>query len=87
MRGKTVLSSQRLEKWGVLRIVRDPDDLQRDRVRFRIAFDGFLNTLKDTLGTDKVTAHNGRQRERRCSDGSFPVLPKSGYTIALNRLA
>ena len=56
MLGKTVSSSQRLENWGILRIVRYDDGGQRDR-DFESACSEFVETLKSTLGDKKIDTH------------------------------
>ena len=55
MRHKIVFSSQRLENWGVLRIVRGPDGSQKDQESFRLSFGEFLKILNYTLGKNVVT--------------------------------
>ena len=85
IRGKTVFSSQSLGKWETLRIVRGPNGLQRDRGLFETAFDGFFNTLTNTLvEEDKVievteswTITVGRGKEDALME-IFCGLPKSG---------
>ena len=56
MANKTVFQSQRLQNWGVLRIVRSPDRVQGEQELFKQTFNGFVDTLEGTLGKDQVTS-------------------------------